>query len=533
MRIGFATIYSWRPHVEHLYFLAKLVQQAGHEAFFLTCDGNLPTCYTRELRDKAAWRECLECRLGGIRSFASHNVASLGRYMRTAGPGVVATKPWALSSASTLGRFESDADYASAEFSALAARLYPTVEHSYRAASAWIQDRRLDAVCVFNGRIDATRAIFEAARAHNRHVVSLERTWFGDGLQLYPDENCLGLRSVHALVAAWKDRPLTRTQAMRAASHIAARFLRINVREWRAYNTSARKLPWPVEAPRRRVLIVPSSRNEMWGHPDWTSQWSDPTAAFEAVMAHLHLGARDVVLRCHPNWGEPIGKRDGALCEAHYTAWANRMGVHCIPSRDTVSTQGLIEQSDAVMVAHGSAALDAAFLGKQVIGTAPSPYQGAGFRDAAGNMEELAALQLRADLPTPQRAEHARQVARQALRYCYTVAYRVAQYTRYVRADATTRFRYDLSASPERFLELLRGAPLSADDDTSAEDQDGETAVLELIRQHQWSAIHAAAAEAEPGKLRTLRRRLLLRPVDVVRRRKPLGDRLTMRSPQA
>ena len=117
LRIGFATVYSWRPHVEHAYFLAQLAERAGHEAFFLTCDADLPTCYTREMRDRPAWRECLECRAGGLRSYTSRNLSSIGaNALRDA---AVAPIEWAQSSASTLGRFESDADYASAEFQAI------------------------------------------------------------------------------------------------------------------------------------------------------------------------------------------------------------------------------------------------------------------------------------------------------------------------------------------------------------------------------------------------------------------------------
>lgn len=158
MRIGFAAIYSWRPHVEHLYFLAQLAGKAGHDSYFLTCDGDLGACYTREMRDRPKWRECLECRLGGIRSYTTSNVTAIGRLQAEAGTSS-ASPEWAFSSASTLGRFESDADYSTPEFSALVERMLPSVQLSFSAAREWISRNKLDAVCVFNGRMDATRAI--------------------------------------------------------------------------------------------------------------------------------------------------------------------------------------------------------------------------------------------------------------------------------------------------------------------------------------------------------------------------------------
>lgn len=523
MRIGFSSIYSWRPHVEQIYFLATLAAKAGHETFFLTCDGDLPDCYTRELRNRPAWRECLDCRLGGLRSYATRRVASIGQYAN--GTTERASTAWARSSASTLGRFESDDDYLRDEFAEIAERLYPAVQLTFAAARAWILEKRLDAVCVFNGRMDATRAIFEAARSLGVRVVSVERTWFGDGVQLLPDENCLGLKAVDKMVIAWKNRPLTEEQASRAASHVAKRFLRVNTKEWRAYNVHAQPVAWPIDRPRRRVLLIPSSRNEVWGHPDWEPIWRDPTEAYDALMERLNLTPEDLVLRCHPNWGEKIGKRGGAYSEQHYTRWANSRSILCIPSTDKASTLGLIEQCDAIVVANGSAALEAGLLGKQVIGVGPSTYQSAGIRDSAMSAAELESLKLHADLDEHTRAQRAREIARQTLRFCYTAIYRLAQYTNHVTADTTTSFRYDFTADPARLIDLLRSGELQPDNDQYADDLAGESAVLERVRARDWESLRREPERVFVGRRDRLKRRLSHRPIDWIGRRKPVGDR--------
>lgn len=522
LRVGFATIYSWRPHVEHAYFLAQLVEKAGHEAFFLTCDADLPTCYTREMRDRPAWQECLQCRAGGLRSYTNHNVTSIGR----AAPHDAAPTPldWAYSSASTLGRFESDEDYASAEFKAIAARLQPAVQLGYQAARAWIRDQRLDAVCVFNGRMDATRAIFEAAKSLGVRVVSFERTWFSDGLQLYPEESCLGLKSVHRLIGQWSDRPLTGPQALHAAARIARRFLRRNVTEWRAYNVNAARADWPVAGGKRRILLLPGSRNEVWGHSDWESGWPDPLVAYDALMSHLKLQPNDLLLRCHPNWGEKIGRQGGEYSERHYTDWAVRRGVHVIPSTDSTSTLGLIEQCDAIVVANGSAALEAGILGKQVIAIAPSIYQEAGLRDSVSMPEQLAGLRLHADLDAAEQLRRREAIARQTLRFAYTMVHRVPQYTQFVRAETTTRFKYDMSADPQRFIDLLRSGVLRADDEECADDLVAEDDVLRRIAHRDWQSL-IDAPESDNRVYEPVQRRLLFRPIDNIRQRMPLGDR--------
>jgi hypothetical protein len=521
-RIGFAVLYAWRPHVEHAHFLASIAEQGGHVAFHLACDADLPNCYTHQLRDRPHWQECLKCRAGAIRSYTGTRVSAIGDYLGQ--DDAVAEREWAYSSASTLGRFESAEEYASPAFRELVDRLLPAVERAYRAARAWIRAQRLDAVCVFNGRMDATRGILEAARSLGVRVISMERTWFSHGLQLYPEESCLGLRSVDRLVGEWRDRPLTERQARAAASYPASRFLRRNTTEWRAYNVDGKAAAWPVTGGRRRILLIPSSVNEVWGHPDWKSGWSDPLAAYDALVAQLGLQPADLLLRCHPNWAENIGHQGGERSERHYLQWARSRGVAAIASGEKTSTLGLIEQCDAIVVAGGSAALEAGMLGKQVIGIAPSTYQEAGLRDAATDPASLAQLRLHDTLPEAERGARARRIARQTLRFAYTMIHRVPQYVDEVRAETTTRFRYDMGADPARFIELIRTGVLQPDDADFAADERAEDDVLRCVAEGCWEEL-AQPPELPLRKRVPIRRRLIFRSVDLVRDRMPLGDR--------
>jgi len=526
LRVGFASVYAWRPHVEHMMFLARLVEQAGHAAFFLACDADLPACYTRELRDvRPDWMECLMCRAGGVRSYTGRNVAAIGALAGAPGPEArTLGAAWAASSASTLGRFESPADYASPEFAHLKERLAPTAAMAYEAARAWIRRERLTAICLFNGRMDATRGIFEAARAEGIRVITFERTWFGDGIQLLPDEHCLGLDSFHAMVARWSTVPLSEVQARKAASFVAARLTRTNLSEWRAYNLDARDTGWPVAGGRRRILVLPSSLNEIWGMPGWESPWGDATAGFDAVIAKLGLQGADVVLRCHPNWSERIGKRDGRLPEAHYTEWARARGIHVIPSADKASTMSLIAQCDAVLLASGSAALEAAAMGKQVIAIGPSHYQEAGLRTDASTPQALARLVLDVDLAESERADAQDRLRRGALRFLYTVAGRLPQYVQHVKAVSTTAYRYVPGADPQRLIDLLRTGVLQPDDALASPTTVGEDRVVSLLQAGEWEALRQPPDEGARASDR-LRRRWFLQPVDFIREKMPVGDR--------
>ena len=530
LRIGFASIYAWRPHVEHLHYLATLARQAGHECRFLTCDADLAHCYTRELRDlRADWQECLMCRVGGLRSYASEGVSSIGALHEPLLDVPAGASEWAMSSAATLGRFESLADFQSDAFKAQLDRLTPAIATTYRAARNWIARNRLDAVFVFNGRIDATRAVFEAARDADIRVISVERSWFGNGLQLLPDENCLGMGAIDAFVAQWQDKPLTETQARTAASYIARRFAGNNQTEWRAYNADAQQNDWPVQlGSTRRVLLLPGSLNELWGHPDWQSNWPEPTAGYDAVMAHLGLTGADVLLRCHPNWGEKIGKMDGRLAEAYYTQWAQARGITVIPSTDRTSTMGLMAQADAVLLASGTAGLEAGALGKQIIATAPTFYRCADMQTDASSPQALQQLSLLVAQDSAAQQSKALHLRRQTLRFCYTIAHRVAQFTAQVRAQSGARYDYLEGADPQRLSELVQSGQLQPDDAHCADDTAGEDRVIALVQSGDWAALAKPASTSAPSAMPTrhlVRRRWMFRPIDAIRNAMPVGDR--------
>lgn len=514
MRVGFSSIYSWRPHVEHLVFLARLMRSGGHEVRFLTCDADLPACYTRELRPHAR-TNCLGCRAGGVRSFERRDVSSIRSFDRNIheeGP-----LEWAKSSASTIGRFESNADYNSRRYKDLVAKIAPATAIAYSAALSWIEREKLDAICVFNGRMDATRAISEAAKAAGIRFVSLERTWFGDGLQLLPDENCLGLTSVDRMVAEWRDLPLLLNQATKAAGHVASRFLHSNVKEWQAYNIGATNLRWPANGD-RRVLILPSSRNEFYGHPDWESAWPEVTAAYDALIDRLSLRPEDIVLRCHPNWALYIGQNDGSLSTNYYREWAKRRGVTFIEPSAPANTLDLIDQAEIIVVGGTSAGLEAGILGKQVVAIAPSTYQAAGFQIPAYSQEEVDRLRLPSDPGEPDR------VARLTLRYAYSMFYRLPQYVRFVRSLTTTRYLYRSGADPDRFADLCKDGVLRPDDSSFASNHADEDAVLALIKRGQWKEIIDQFRLTEiHDQGEELGRRPFFQAIDRMRNLMPLG----------
>ena len=234
--------------------------------------------------------------------------------------------------------------------------------------------------------------------------------------------------------------------------------------------------------------MLPGSRSEIWGHPDWRDNWAERTAAYDALIDHFKLKPSDLVLRCHPHWGEKIGRTDGKMPEDYYTNWARKRGVLCIASTATASTMSLIEQSDAAVVS-GSAALEAGALGKQVMALAPCWYQNAGFQTTLYGAEDLAGQTLDKDRTPEERAILARERQKHTLRFLYTIAHRFAQFVPYVRCESTTHYSYFEGADPDRLIRLMRTGVLEPDDAFRAPDDREENEILDLIAARAWEKL--------------------------------------------
>jgi hypothetical protein len=520
MRIGFTSIYSYRPHVEHVFFLAQLARKDGHEPFFLTCDAGLSTCYTREFRPNSSRLiECTKCIAGGMRSYPAGPYSSIGRLLDASTPMPEAAMVWGESSVCSMLRTEQLADKNTAQFADLRRRLGQATGEAFRATCAWIEQCRLEALVFFNGRRDATRGVLEAANHMGIPFLSVERTWFGDGLQLIPQDNCLGLDDLDRLNREFNQFPLSEAQAQRTARLMASRFLRKNTLEWRAYNVNAVAAAWPAERTGLKLLFLPSSRYEFDGHPHGHSGWSsNPTFGFDSVLRELGASAQACVLRCHPGWGEKVGRADGHYSEAMYSSWARNNGVRCIGSSERASTQDLIRQADAIVVNGSTAGFEAALLGKPVIGLSPCYYNDGGFQIRFFSPED------RHNLDALSRHDP-RQIARMALRCAHTLNFRFYQYVNSVRSVTTTRYTYDMNATSDRFVTALRERQLRAEDPATWSDEIGEDKVLDLILSEQWEVLwaHQDTSARETARSR-LKRRLWMRPIDAIREARPRGD---------
>lgn len=516
MNIGFANIYSFRPHVEHLYYLSRLATQAGHRTSFLTCDASVDWCYAQGLKGTSRWSECPKCVAGGIRSYPIQTVHVIAR---APDPGArLAPGHLAKSSACTLLRTETDADQESTAVLTIQQRLQKPVQQVYQSTLAWIEREKLDSVVCFNGRMELPQAVTQACRDAGINFLTHERTWFGDGLLLTPNDNCLGLIETHRMAQMYRNLPLTEHQARLAASLVARRFVGQNNLEWRVYNRKARSTRWPASGGGERYLVLPSSRNEFAGHPDWKSGWGDNTHALDDLISAQELKPHQLIVRCHPNWAESIGRTTGARSFDVYKNWCQSRGIICIGPGENASTPDLIDQSDIVVLNGGTAAIEAGVLGKRIISLGPANYTHSGIAMTAMGPQDLQQC-----ICWPEGSPRER--IRLTLRFIYMSARRLPQFNDFVQSLTTTRYSYFEGADAGRLDYALREGKLLPDDATYAASTGEEDEIIDLVERKSWQQL-AAYTHPKPTRLHCeIQRRAGMRWVDGLRGLFKQGDR--------
>lgn len=522
MNIGFVNIYAFRPHVEHLFFLSLLVKEAGHSTFALSCSGSSSLCYPKALKHSSSLKECAKCLVGGVLSYSFDHIDFISSKESSHRILDAEVDRLLVSSSATLNRVESQQEWHSPELKASRKALAVNFRHAFHSAVRWIQKNKLSFVVCFNGRMDMTRAITYACETLGIPYVTHERTWFGDGIQLVPSANCLSISALHRMTAEYEDKLLTGPQAQVAARFIASRFTKQNELEWRLYNKDAVRVSWPTQTSKAKILVLPSSKNEFAGHGEWMTEWDSNTDALDALFDKNDIAAEQVVLRCHPNWSETIGKIGGFRSESLYTEWAERRGVHCIRSAEKADTYDLIQQADIVIMNGGSSAVEAAACGKKVICLGPSTYQLASFCDS---MLSYADIDAYTDLLNE--VDYA-SVVRSDLRYIYLRAARFPQYVPYVKAISTTSYQYFDGADPMRLIKMAMSGCMTADDDSFSDDSAFEDAAVAQIMARDWAGIMSLNASiTHSSKLSQLSvgRRSGLGWIDGLRSKLPRGDR--------
>lgn len=522
MKIGVFTGPTFRPHPEHVAWLAQLARADGHHVVGLSCDGAVPDCYARALLGRGR-TGCIPCSLAGLRAYGGIEIHSA----RSIAAGTV-TDGWrdaeVLSSVRTILREEDDRRLSESPATELIARLAPAAARMYSMFHEWIGREKLDAALIYNGRMDITRAAMRAAQQRGIRFATVERASFDTGIRVLPMTDCNSPRNEQHMQARFRELPLLHEQAVLAADFIARRVKRMPMSEWRSYNPDRQHSDWPHGGSGARVLVGPSSQYEVRGEEGWEAL-GDMRDAVDSVVARLGKDV-SVVVRGHPVWSETIAGASGKSAADYYREWCRRRNYAFIEPESKADTRSLMLQSDLVLATGGTIGIEAACAGRAVLALAPCYYRSSG---AVGDAVEAsmveAALAIR-EVPSRERI-------RRALRAIYTHAYRTTQYCRFARpvpGTQGTEWQYRADASFSQIERALVSGFTEPDDERTDADTAAEDGVVDWLWGDRWDEIVEAADRVRnsmaTGTWEGLRISLPARVLLSIRGQLPKGDRL-------
>jgi hypothetical protein len=466
--------------------------------------------------------ECIKCSLGGLSSFNFDIAESVRKYNtlpHSSEP--VENRTLVESSSYTLARIESAAQTEGKDVLAYQRKLEPSVKVVLSAVKNWIKTNKLDAVVLFNGRMDITRAALEACKQAGVPCVTHERPLFGHGLILNLNENCSSLKKIHRINKEFSEKPLSSGQLSIASRLLAQRFRGENKLEWKRYNENPSEVTeWPLDSA-RKVLICPSSKNELLGHPDWATEWADNTDALDMLIAEGKVLPHECVVRFHPSWSVSFGKSDAKKCIDHYSSWCEKHGIFYYESDSSVNTRDLIRLADLVILNGSNTIFESGALGKPSICLGPSPYTFSGCAVDILTIDQLKSLDVDAVIAIPSEF-----LIRRTLRYAYAKAAREPLFVNYVRSSSVTECEFFEGADPQDLMNVIDGQ-FVVNDRSSAESECAENQVI--ARFLEWdvnfleeSALTKGLPPSDSSRL-DISRSGLYRVIDKVRNLFPKG----------
>lgn len=372
--VGVAQIYPWRPHGAQRDYLLRIARKAGYAVSELACSGSRVSCYDKQYQT-LGWGgldHCVKCRLGA--SKASDEIRTFKLDWSTRDTAVEGEEIAMLSNRAALMRAELTEDITEGPG---ATGLLQAYRVGYHSTLQWIDRFGVDLILLFNGRIDILKGVMDAARFARVDFASYERSWFGNGIMLIPNESCLGLKLLQTLGQTAGTMDLSQDRIDTAEAVIRRRVERLGSNEWRDFQVGdASKNSDDGRLSRaHEVLVLPSSMYEIWGHPDWQTGWSDNFEAMEWLQTRIGVPWSRWVIRGHPIWSQRVGKALGNHAARRYRAFCAAHGIRYVEADSPVHTSALIDASELVVINGGSSVIDAVWRGKPVISLSESAFR--------------------------------------------------------------------------------------------------------------------------------------------------------------
>ena len=431
----FVNVVPWRPHGEHAAYIAELMSDNGWDVRAVVCGGGLASCYQKQINGRLF--ECSGCKLESLNKFGVFKKVDAITFSKDEEYSSECENWPVLASVGTAYRVELDSDLDNPELRTVIDITAKEYSAQVKAWREYINELKPNLVVIFNARFHDAAAVAKACSDLDVKYITHERTWFGLGLQINNNEDCVSLSGVDNVVRKRASQPLSHEEIRRAFQLVASRLYGTNTGEWRNYGQSydaASSFEWPSYKAGKKVLVVPSSRSEFIGHPDYRIDFDTTIDCLDYFVKRFNLDAESIIIRSHPAWDVPIGRHEKSQSYDAYKRWAEKNGALFIEPKSSVSTYALMEIADFAIFNGGSAVVEAALLGCPSVLLSPSPYQNAGFVEDCSSREKIDSFDF--DF------ENNEVLFALALRYVYARAYDQPIFTTSVKGLSSKEYVY-------------------------------------------------------------------------------------------
>lgn len=424
MRIGIFVFYPFRPHTSHLIYIKRNLEILGHVVFEYRCNGMLDSCFYRIEKSKSPLA-CMACSHTINRSKFNQNDLKYSKDWMA--KGVLAT----------LKRIEYWSTDTDEKYEELLSQLNKDLAYTDAKFSNWLVNNSIDYVIGFNGRMDHTAVAFNRCKELSIPFASFESLWFGNGLQILPNADCLSLDYWHRMNRYFSDRPLTKTQLNKVWPYVKKKLKSGFDGEWRQFDFEINK---KIDA---EVLVLPSSRSEFLGHPDYISEWGHSTEGFSSFIAEMGINPSKVVVKAHPIWLQAVRGIEQDSAFELYKKWCQEKGYY-FDYDAGVDPKYLASQVKFILVNGSSAAIELGLHGYKIVCVERSKYSFSGVCvDYLNNRQEI-------------KFREKKEVFKSTVRFMYGVMFRLGS------LEGDVRFKGDITSFSYRnnleYFEKLLGA---------------------------------------------------------------------------
>ena len=364
MKIGFLNIVPWKGHHSHVKFLMECAKRNSHTVHYLSCGGGRRHCYQKLVNHRLF--ECQYCIIKNRVTALSSNHQVTCKVVGQQPTDGMASEKFSASVISSVGsalRKERDdwIDFATDN----ELKLLKSTEQDFRNITneylRTFSEHKYDFLFIFNGRFHDVAAAIKAAKKLNIPFATHERAWFGRGLQINLNTDCLSLKYGHY------DKNINYSdQDLEHAKDLVERRINNGIKgEWKVYNQSRSSLDAQSVSTKYKgkYLVIPSSRSEFLGHSDFELNDENSLVTLDKLLEFYNINTQEVIVRGHPAWTSKFGHNELSESAQEYRSWCVDNGATFIePDDSSVSTYELMLVSKLGIFNGGSAVIEAVHL---------------------------------------------------------------------------------------------------------------------------------------------------------------------------